>query len=598
MLSRGRPVDWEIPQVNPKVKKNLIWAELPNGKPIPVKAVARDGEGGVFDFVLPSEVKAGEKVTIFVGSPLKGQGSRSQTNTQRRRPFHLYIDPKGKGDVREHEAFHVDVKGGPLESIRIMAPSVVARNKRFDVVVRFEDAYGNLTNHAIEGTLMDLSYENLRENLNWKLFVPETGFLSLPNLYFNEPGVYKIQLKNTKTAETFFSPPIKCLPEAQHLLYWGLLHGESEKFDATDNIESCLRVFRDEQGLQFYGISSPEDASETSNEAWKKIGEQIAEFDEDHRFVIFSGFQYLGDEAGEGLRQIVYLKDGKPILRKKESKTGSFKKLTKIVNPKETIAVPMFSMAKKCPTDFSAFDPDLEKVVEIYNAWGSSEMSAKEGNRYPIEAKSKGAGTSSTDAGSVLAALKKNHRFGFVAGGLDDRGVFSEFFEAGQEQYSPGLTAILAPEQTKEALFRALQTRSSYATTGAKIIVGFSIAGTPIGGELSTRSKPGLVINRHIVGYVAGTSDLKEIAIVRNGVVVKRFDPKAYFFDFAWDDMEPLGKIALSSSGGKPPFVFYYLRVLQTDGHMAWSSPIWVDHPEGTTVEGKPEKKTATKRVS
>ena len=32
----------------------------------------------------------------------------------------------------------------------------------------------------------------------WKLFIPETGFITLPNLYFNEPGVYKIQLKNLK----------------------------------------------------------------------------------------------------------------------------------------------------------------------------------------------------------------------------------------------------------------------------------------------------------------------------------------------------------------------------------------------------------------
>ncbi len=81
----------------------------------------------------------------------------------------------------------------------------MAKNKRFDITVRFEDEFGNLTNYAPEGTLVDLSYEHLRENLNWKLFVPETGFVILPNLYFNEAGIYRIRLRNQKTNEIFIS---------------------------------------------------------------------------------------------------------------------------------------------------------------------------------------------------------------------------------------------------------------------------------------------------------------------------------------------------------------------------------------------------------
>ena len=46
----------------------------------------------------------------------------------------------------------------------------------------------------LHDTLVELSYENFRENLTWKLFVPETGFISLPNLYFNEAGIYTIRL--------------------------------------------------------------------------------------------------------------------------------------------------------------------------------------------------------------------------------------------------------------------------------------------------------------------------------------------------------------------------------------------------------------------
>lgn len=141
---------------------------------------------------------------------LSKEGNRAQTFLQRKRAFHLYIDPKGKGDWKEPEVFTLDVKGSSLENIRIIAPSLVSKNKRFDVIIRFEDCYGNLTHQAPEGTLIELSYKNLRENLNWKLFVPETGFINIPNLYFGESGIYRIELRNLTTKEVFYSSPIKC----------------------------------------------------------------------------------------------------------------------------------------------------------------------------------------------------------------------------------------------------------------------------------------------------------------------------------------------------------------------------------------------------
>ncbi|MFS8562976.1 MAG: DUF3604 domain-containing protein [Rhabdochlamydiaceae bacterium] len=595
MVSKGRPIDWEVPKIQGKDKTNLIWAELPNGKAVLPKIVEKtEAFAPVFEFILPSEIKSGESFTIFLGSSLNGKegGNRAQTIVQRRKPFYLHIDPRGKNDFREQETFHIDIKGNTLHNIRIITPSIVEKNKRFDVIVRFEDAYGNLTNNALENTLIELSYENLRENLNWKLFVPETGFINLPNLYFNEPGVYKIKLRNMKSEEVFYSAPIKCLVETPVTLFWGLLHGESEKFDSTENIESSLRFFRDEKALQFFATSPFESIEETSNEAWKMIGQQITEFNEDQRFNTFLGFQFFSKGTDEGLRQLVYFKENKPILRKKDAKTHTLKKLYQTTSPKDLLSIPCFTMGKGFETDFTNFQPDFERVVEIYNAWGSSECTEKEGNPRPISSSSK-TGVQAIDSGSIVKALRNNCRFGFVAGGLDDRGIYEPFYEEHQKQYSPGLTAILATAQTREALMLALQNRSCYATTGERIIIGFNIAGAPMGSELSTKAKPGLAINRHISGYVAGTAPLKEVMIFRNGLPFKSLEVNSYFFDFAVDDLENISKITLPSADNKPPFIFYYLRVTQADGHMAWCSPIWVDDSEGSSASmvGKKTKK-------
>lgn len=579
LLSEGGDLDWEPPSCNLEEGANVIYLlteedEIVEGEEIETP------EGGIqYEFILPSAVKGTKGITIVVGTLPDAQpeqwaeaGNQCQLTVQRRRPFHLYVDPKGKGHYEEPEVFTMDIRGNKLHTIHVLTPSFVAKNKRFDIIARFEDEFGNLTNYAPEDTMIDLSYEHLRENLNWKLFVPETGFVTLPNLYFNEAGVYKIQLRNMKTGEIFKSAPIKCFQENDRNLFWGELHGDSEKLNSTEDMESCLRQMRDEKAYNFFASSPFEDVEETSNEAWKVLSQSITEFNEEDRFATFLGFQYLGEPEKEGLRHLIYLKDGKGILRRKDSKYSSLQKLYKTINPKEVISIPIFPMGKTTAFDFKEFNPEFERVVEIYNAWGCSERTASENNHFPIKGKVK-----EVSACSIQKALQQNMRFGFVAGGLDDRGAFSTFYETKQAQYSSGLTGIICSKYTRENMFEALQNRSCFATTGARIIVGFYIAGQKMGSELSTATKSGLHVNRHISGYVAGTSRLTLIEIIRNGKVLHTITPEdKYNIDYYYDDMEELSKITLDSKG-RSPFTYYYLRVTQEDGHMAWSSPIWVD---------------------
>ncbi len=600
LQSKGREIDWQIPSVNLKKPDAAIYAQLGNGKILSATEVEiPDSFVPQYEFILPNTVEAGDSIAIILGSKegesaKKSPTIRAQTTSQRRRLFLLYIDPSGKGHYHDPEVFTMDIRGGELSNIRILSPSFVAKNKRFDVIVRFEDEFGNLTNYAPEDTLIELSHEHLRENLNWKLFVPETGFISLPNLYFNEAGVYTIQLVNSKTKHIFRSAPIRCFPDNTRHLFWGLLHGESDRFDSTENIENCLRHFRDDKAFNFYAVSPFESQEETSNDTWKLISQNIADFDEDDRFTTFLGFQWQGENKSEGLRLLIFSKENKPILRKKDLKNSTLKKIYKSFSPKELLSIPCFNMAKGVEYNFENYDPDFERVVEIYNAWGSSEMTAKEGNPRPIHSTN---GFQEAADGSIQKALQRNCRFGFVAGGLDDRGVYSELYESDQEQYTPGLTAIVAPTHTREALIEALYQRSCYATTGERMIVGLYLAGLPMGKEVSTADKPGLAVNRHLSGYVAGTSKLQIVEIIRNGKVIKTFEPEQYFLEFVYDDMIPLEKVVIPTKDKKPSFAYYYLRVIQEDGHMAWSSPIWVDYIPLSSLP-KTQNKRATKPTS
>ena len=255
---------------------------------------------------------------------------------------------------------------------------------------------------------------------------------------------------------------------------------------------------------------------------------------------------------------------------------------------KDLISIPSFTMAKGFHFDFKHHDPQREPVVEIYNSWGSSECTAKEGNPRPIKASGK-KGVSEVAEGSIRAALNNGHRFGFVAGGLDDRGIYADFFQSDQEQYSPGITAIIAGAQARDSFSAALMRRACYATTGARMILGFQIAGKNMGSELSTATKPGLAYNRHITGHVAATSPITEIIIFRNGQVFHTYHPNELSFDFTLDDSDPLHQVTLGSK--QTPFVYYYVRVMQEDGHIGWASPIWVDLQEAEDTSPKKLKR-------
>jgi hypothetical protein len=587
LLTHGRDIDWEVPSADLKSGSNVIYAVIGEDTILEAEEIETP-ESFVpqFEFTLPEDLEEEDSITIVIGALPQIQpkewvdyGNESQLTVQRRRPFYLYIDPTGKGNYDEPEIFSIDIKGNKLNTIQVMTPSFVAKNKRFDITVRFEDEYGNLTNYAPEGTMIELSYDQIRENLNWKLFVPETGFVVLPNLYFNEAGIYRIRLENMQDKSCYFSAPIKCFNEGEKNLFWGLLHGETERVDSTENIENCLRHIRDERSIDFFATSPFDDQEETSNETWKHISNHIAEFNEEERFTSFLGFQYQGEAGKEGIHQILWTKDSKPLLRRKDAKSNTLQKIYKSHTPKEMIAIPTFTMGKGHHFDFSDFTPEFERVVEIYNAWGCNERTAKEGNPFPIK------GNVGEEAkGSLISALKKNLRFGFVGGGLDDRGIYASFFEGDQKQYSPGLTGIIADKQSRESLLDALYNRRTFATTGARILLGFYIAGQPMGSELSTALKKGLMVNRHISGYVAGTDTLKTVEVIRNGEVIHTFTPNDYHFDYYYDDMDNLEKVALKEKK-TTPFVFYYLRVTQNDGQMAWSSPIWVDINEKAKKE-------------
>jgi hypothetical protein len=86
-----------------------------------------------------------------------------------------------------------------------------------------------------------------------------------------------------------------------------------------------------------------------------------------------------------------------------------------------------------------------------------------------------------------------------------------------------------------------------------------------MGDIVKSTKDPMLVIN------VKGTAPIKQVDIVRNNVYIHRAAPPK---QLTTKDFE----INYSDSLQTPGDRYYYVRVEQTDGQLAWSSPIWVTY--------------------
>ncbi|MEC8306302.1 MAG: hypothetical protein VXZ72_00380, partial [Chlamydiota bacterium] len=302
MMSKGGPLEWELPEPTLSRENNTIWITTPKKERIyPTPLSMKKDHIGKFVFLIDDDLESGESITFHIGSVHNDpqQGNLSQKYHERRRRFAIAFNNKGNKSFTQKEYFYLNVKGGMLNSVSLSGPSIVAKNERFSLLIRFEDVFGNLTQLAPPNSIIEISYPQLKENMRWKLFIPETGFVVLPNLYFNELGSHYMTMKNLANGDSWQAPPILCVAEKETSLFWGNLHSESLRYDSIDGIEETINWMRNRSSQHFFATSPLQ--STLSQKEWKRVVNTLAEEDEVERFTTFSGSLFSSSQKKEGL---------------------------------------------------------------------------------------------------------------------------------------------------------------------------------------------------------------------------------------------------------------------------------------------------------
>ncbi len=363
-------------------------------------------------------------------------------------------------------------------------------------------------------------------------------------------------------------------------IYFGDLHAHSIYSDATSDVDEFFHRYRDGYGYDFATLTDHDylDGIELSLSELKMIWNHSDRMTVPGRFVALYGYEWTspaiaehaqeGDAVGEGHRHILYADQTRPLISYGEESANTGRKL--LARLKGSNALVILHHTSWSGTDWDAHDEELQRLIEVCSTHGRFEYPGNQPIGYRRD--------HIHQDRFVLDGLARGYRLGFV-GGSDSHGLRwhgaemagrDSSISAGtrvgwkEDAYRTGMTAVFAPELTREAILKALYHRRCYATSGVPIVLDFRINDHLMGSDIRVAGFP------HLTCAVVGTAPIRSVDIVRSGHVFGglacREGQGIRTLSFVMDDT-----IIIPGESH-----YYYARVIQEDGDMAWSSPIWV----------------------
>ncbi len=519
---------------------------------------------------------SGETLTFRLGDA--EQGYLLSRRSYEAYPVWAILDPIGDGSWQAAGRAVTRIRPAAPSRFVITLPSFTCAGEATPLHIQaFDPAFNPVDGDAL---LRQISISNLDP-------CQHTGCVR-----FTEPGKKRLDVDRALPLVVECNPTLVLESPPENRIFWGDIHGHANLCDGgVRSVEEYFAWGHDVMALDFCALTTHDFGLALSDprDRWEKLQATVNRLNVPGLFVTFVTWEasHIGLPSGQpvGHKNLVFKGDRAPFFNGSNYGThrvrvdyGSYAELIDRLQDLECLVIPHHPLNPVLPgglgTNWNEFWPERERLVEIYSLWGTSEgMDTPNRTADAIE------GT------SVLTALMRGYRLGFVAGSDTHDGRPAN----PQEQWGPatsaGLTAVFAPRLTREAVYEALWRRSCYGTTGARIILITRVGGLPMGKTQRLSQSDPLIREREIRVRVMGTERIESAEVIRNGQVVHTFVGDGMDLEAAWVDSTPLPMIALADATGQR-FVFYYVRVRQCDDHWAWGSPVWFDLEE-TPVKQK-----------
>lgn len=497
----------------------------------------------------------------------------------------------------------VKVVGGTAKTLNAVLPSRAGVNEEISLKLRLMDACQNPASCSDSKIITPIKWDT------GETVYAENGQvlteLSIDDFHqevrLKSPGkkdVYYLILE--WSGKVFYSNPIEITDNLTQQIYWGDLHAQGAQSDGEGEPENYFTRARDNAFLDVSVLTDHSDglcfpvvihSNEYRDNKWDVLCSTTEKLNQETKFITFPAMELSSDvkKYPSGNRERNHR--NAMFFDENDSVCFNWREFPdaedwyRLMEKNEYMIIPHTHSDR---LDCRYHNPFTERIIEIMSDKGSGE------NFHDSES------SATKDHGGVLEFLKSGYRLGFVGSGDYHHNTPGRHFplktKSGyscSEQTMGGYAAIISPELSRRSIWSAMYNRQTYATTGTRIILDFTmmIDGKTIQMSSEKVLDPSEQYKCSFKINYALTAPLKSIELIRNGdtdnpvavyanaVVAEEFDKSLYTGEITLEDPSDLKEYWLEAR--YPPmlphkFIFYYVRIIQQDNEIAWSSPIWL----------------------
>ena len=447
--------DQGTPQFDNPAGANYCSVEASNGAVLQLrwdpKGNVRPWDRTLWIKVVRGYLSEGDRIVIRFGvRDHGGPGMRLQTFCEDSFEFRVLVDPIATFNFQplpEQPTIAI-VPGEPVRYVAVL-PTRRRPGEGFALKLKGEDEWGNPSDRCRGRFTVEACgvIEGLPSVLE---LAPGKRAFEVPGLSVSQPGDYAVLLRD-ENSELVARTNVLRVENTPLVHFWGDIHGQSEETIGTGSAHDYFAFARDcafvdacaHQGNDF----------QITDEFWAELNRITAAFDEPGRFIALPGYEWSGNTALGGDRNVYFPREGRVIRRSshaliEDRATADTDCLTAAALFEAFAAagemdVVCFAHCGGRYADIAlAHDGRFERSVEVHSSWGTFEWLLHD-------------------------AFRLGYRVGVVANSDGHKGrPGASYPGAGKFGAIGGLTCYLMAELTRPALLDCLRKRRHYGTTG------------------------------------------------------------------------------------------------------------------------------------
>ena len=408
----------------------------------------------LFIRVMRGFLREGDRITVCFGDRRQGSpGIRMQTMAEPSFEFRVLADPFATYNFCELPAQPwVAVVPGPAVNWVAVLPTMRRVGEPFRLGLKGEDKWGNPSDR-IDATLQLSASHPVAGLPETARFRPGQKAVVVEGLSVTVPGDLRISVADENGKRLAESNPLRIVPRAELMPYWGDLHGQSEETIGTNSADEYFAFARD---LGFLDVMSHQGNDfQITTPFWEKLNALSARYNRDGRFIVFPGYEWSGNTGLGGDRNVLFMREGRQIHRSSHALVDDLSDVASDANTAEQLFqalkdedVLVFAHIGGRYADIRmAHDIRLERSVEVHSDWGTFEWLLHD-------------------------AFDQGYRVGILANSDGHKGRPGASYP-GASLFGAygGLSCMLAKELTRAGIMDALRRRHHYATTGCRMLL-------------------------------------------------------------------------------------------------------------------------------